>query len=124
MDGKIAWLVTLQDSSGVCSDQAVIFAFIGSKTDESPCRHERTILLDGRNSMAKRELSNFLGSSIVEYIWSHHQGVCLQLICHFRKGWFKVAVLACLHDMQLEPQCLRCRLQCANKGLAKRTSGI
>ena len=61
LNGEIAGLVTLEDSSGVCSDESIIFAFIASETDESTRRHERTILLDDRDPILKRELGNLLG---------------------------------------------------------------
>ena len=58
--GRSPGLSPLRNSSGVCSDQPVVLVLVGSKTNQSTCRHENWILLHRRDRKAKCKLCKLL----------------------------------------------------------------
>src|SRR5580658_5123021 len=93
LDGKVAWLLALEDVIGIARRAPIIIEQVTSVGQEAAEFSEETVRIDGREAVASRQRRDLNAMDVHEAI-RHHDQATIGLVCLYGNDGFELGGVA------------------------------
>ena len=118
LDRQVGRLVALENSPNVSADQTVEFRFAAAIAHQAARGGELAKSVDRGQRMANCQRSELFAVSTEEVVGTDDQRACAEL-GQLLEHRIEITIAACIHNMQLQPERLSCRLRETRNGPGK-----